>query len=129
MEKNEESGSPSWGASFFMQTTEDVARAFAAAAAAAVASRSPRPSVVYSSKDDSGGQLQRLQHQVSRLLKGLSSPPVVKTGLYNPEVLTSQKRQWARFQLQSLVFIFLQVNFSCSRFLIAASYVFHSVTS
>lgn len=129
MEKNEESGSPSWGASFFMQTTEDVARAFAAAAAAAVASRSPRPSVVYSSKDDSGGQLQRLQHQVSRLLKGLSSPPVVKTGLYNPEVLTSQKRQWARFQLQSLVFIFLQVNFSCSQFLIAASYVFHSVTS
>lgn len=129
MEKNEESGSPSWGASFFMQTTEDVARAFAAAAAAAVASRSPRPSVVYSSKDDSGGQLQRLQHQVSRLLKGLSSPPVVKTGLYNPEVLTSQKRQWARFQLQSLVFIFLQVNFSCSLFLIAASYVFHSVTS
>lgn len=129
MEKNEESGSPSWGASFFMQTTEDVARAFAAAAAAAVASRSPRPSVVYSSKDDSGGQLQRLQHQVSRLLKGLSSPPVVKTGLYNPEVLTSQKRQWARFQLQSLVFIFLQVNFSCSQFLIAAAYVFHSVTS
>lgn len=102
MEKNEESGTPSWGASFFMQTTEDVARAVAAAAAAAVASRSPRPSVVYSSKDDSGGQLQRLQHQVSRLLKGLSSPPEVKTGPYNPEVLTSQKRQWASFQLQSL---------------------------
>lgn len=129
MEKNEESGSPSWGASFFMQTTEDVARAVAAAAAAAVASRSPRPSVVYSSKDDSGGQLQRLQHQVSRLLKGLSSPPVAKTGLYNPEVLTSQKRQWARFQLQSLVFIFLQVNFSYSQFLTGASHVFHSVTS
>lgn len=125
MEKNEESGSPSWGASFFMQTTEDVARAFAAAAAAAVASRSPRPSVVYSSKDDSGGQLQRLQHQVSRLLKGLSSPPVVKTGLYNPEVLTSQKRQWARFQLQSLVFIFLQVNFSCSQFLMSFTLLPH----
>lgn len=102
MEKNEESGSPGWSASFFMQTTEDVARAVAAAAAAAVAARSPRPSVVYSSKDDSGSQLQKLQNQVSRLLKGLSSPPEVKSGPYNPEVLTSQKRQWASFQLQSL---------------------------
>ncbi|XP_071911196.1 uncharacterized protein [Coffea arabica] len=102
MEKNEESGSPGWSASFFMQTTEDVARAVAAAAAAAVAARSPRPSVVYSSKDDSSSQLQKLQNQVSRLLKGLSSPPEVKSGPYNPEVLTSQKRQWASFQLQSL---------------------------
>lgn len=98
MEKIEESGSPGWGASFF-QTTEDVARAVAAAAAAV---RSPRPSVVYSSKDDSGSQLQKLQRQVTRLMKGLSSPPEVKSGAYNPEILTSQKRQWARFQLQSL---------------------------
>lgn len=98
MEKIEESGSPGWGASFF-QTTEDVARAVTAAAAAV---RSPRPSVVYSSKDDSGSQLQKLQRQVSRLMKGLSSPPQVKSGAYNPEILTSQKRQWARFQLQSL---------------------------
>lgn len=99
MEKIEESGSPGWGASFF-QTTEDVARAVTAAAAAV---RSPRPSVVYSSKDDSGSQLQKLQRQVSRLMKGFSSPPQVKSGAYNPEILTSQKRQWARFQLQSLV--------------------------
>ena len=42
--KEDESGSPSWGASFFTQTTEDVARAVAAAM------NSPRPSVVYSSK-------------------------------------------------------------------------------
>ncbi|KAF3672852.1 DENN domain-containing protein isoform 2 [Capsicum annuum] len=98
MEKIEESGSPGWGASFF-QTTEDVARAVAAAAAAV---RSPRPSVVYSSKDDSGSQLQKFQRQVTRLMKGLSSPPEVKSGPYNPEILTSQKRQWARFQLQSL---------------------------
>lgn len=108
MEKDEESGSPSWSASFFMQTTEDVARAVAAAAAAV---RSPRPSVVYSSKEDSGGQLQKLQHQVSRLLKGLSSPSEVHSGSYNPEILTSQKRQWANFQLQLLVrslFISLQ---------------------
>ncbi|KAL8464123.1 hypothetical protein ACS0TY_033883 [Phlomoides rotata] len=99
MEKDEESGSPSWSASFFMQTTEDVARAVAAAAAAV---RSPRPSVVYSSKEDSGGQLQKLQHRVSRLLKGLSSPAEVQSGSYNPEILTSQKRQWANFQLQLL---------------------------
>lgn len=107
MDKNEESGSPGWSASFFMQTTEDVARAVAAAAAAAVAARSPRPSVVYSSKEDSGGQLQKLQHQVSRLLKGLSTPSEMKTGPYNPEILTSQKRQWASFQLQYLVFLSL----------------------
>lgn len=99
MENIEDSGSPSWGASFF-QTTEDVARAVAAAAAAV---RSPRPSVVYSSKDDNGSQLQKLQRQVTRLMKGFSSPPEVKSGAYNPEILTSQKRQWARFQLQSLV--------------------------
>ncbi|KAH0651805.1 hypothetical protein KY284_031717 [Solanum tuberosum] len=98
MENIEESGSPSWGASFF-QTTEDVARAVAAAAAAV---RSPRPSVVYSSKDDNGSQLQKFQRQVTRLMKGFSSPPEVKSGAYNPEILTSQKRQWARFQLQSL---------------------------
>ncbi|KAH6817228.1 DENN domain-containing protein [Perilla frutescens var. frutescens] len=99
METDEESGSPSWSSSFFTQTTEDVARAVAAAAAAV---RSPRPSVVYSSKEESGSQLQKLQHQVSRLLKGLSSPPEVKSGSYNPEILTSQKRQWANFQLQLL---------------------------
>ncbi|CAN4110226.1 unnamed protein product [Withania somnifera] len=98
MEKIEESGSPGWGASFF-QTTEDVARAVAAAAAAV---RSPRPSVVYSSKDDSGNQLQKIQRHVTRLMKGLSSPPEVKSGAYNPEILTSQKRRWAGFRLQSL---------------------------
>ncbi|KAL0308432.1 UNVERIFIED_CONTAM: hypothetical protein Sradi_5785500 [Sesamum radiatum] len=100
MEKGEESGSPSWSSSFFMQTTEDVARAVAAAAAAV---RSPRPSVVFSSKDERGSQLHKLQHQVSRILKGLSKPPEVKSGSYNPEILTSQKRQWANFQLQLLV--------------------------
>lgn len=105
MAKSEDTGSPGWSASFFMQTTEDVARAVAAAAAAATAARSPRPSVVFSSKDDHGdSQLQKLQRHVSRVLKGFSSsPPEVKSGTYNPEVLTSQKRQWASFQLQYLV--------------------------
>ncbi|XP_022888293.1 uncharacterized protein LOC111403884 isoform X3 [Olea europaea var. sylvestris] len=101
MEKTEELSSPRWSASF-VQTTEDVASAVAAAAASADASHSLRPSVVYSLKDESGSPLQRLQHHVSRILKGLSSPPEVKSGPYNPEILTSQKRQWANFQLQSL---------------------------
>ncbi|KAK7303994.1 hypothetical protein RJT34_14962 [Clitoria ternatea] len=94
--KEEDLGSPSWGASFFMQTTEDMARAFAAAM------NSPRPSVIYSSKDDRGGsQLQRLQHQFSKMIKGFSRPSEVKYTNYNPEILTTQKRQWAEnFQLQ-----------------------------
>lgn len=101
MAKNEDKGSPGWSASFFMQTT-DVARAVAAAAAAATAAPSPRPSVVFSSKDDNS-QLQKLQNQLTRLLKGFSHTPEVKGVNYNPEILTSQKRQWASFQLQSLV--------------------------
>ncbi|KAJ4708779.1 DENN domain containing protein [Melia azedarach] len=104
MTKNEDSPSPGWGASFFMQTTEDVARAVAAAAAAATAAHSPRPSVVFSSKEENGdSQLQRLQRSVTRVLKGFShAPEVQKSANYNPEVLTSQKRQWASFQLQYL---------------------------
>ncbi|XP_030448297.1 uncharacterized protein LOC115671009 isoform X1 [Syzygium oleosum] len=102
MARDEDSGSPGWSASFFMQTTEDIARAVAAAAAAATAAHSPRPSVVYSSKDDSSSQIQKLQRHVSRVLKGFSTPPEVKYATYNPEVLTSQKRQWASCQLQYL---------------------------
>lgn len=110
MSKNEDTGSPGWGSSFFMQTTEDVARAVAAAAAAAVASRSSRPSAVYSSKDENGGSnLQKLQHHVTKVLKGLSQSAEAKSGTYNPEVLTSQKRQWASFQLQYLVHLFISV--------------------
>lgn len=109
MDKSEESGSLGWGTSFFMQTTEDVARAVAAAAAATTATHSLRPSVVYSLKDEDGGSpLQRLQNQFNKVLKGFSNPPEVKSGRsYNPEVLTSQKRQWANFQLQHLVCSFV----------------------
>ncbi|KAJ3695574.1 hypothetical protein LUZ60_000951 [Juncus effusus] len=61
-----------------------------------------RPSVVFSLRDENGGSpLQKLQKQVTRLLKGFSPPPEVK-GSYNPEDLTSQKRQWARFQLKTI---------------------------
>ncbi|KAB2027486.1 hypothetical protein ES319_D05G035100v1 [Gossypium barbadense] len=103
MSKSEDSGSPGWTASFFMPTKEDVARAVAAAAAAATAVHSPRPSAVYSLKDEnSGSQFQKLQQHVARVLKGFSQPPEVRCGTYNPEVLTSQKRQWANFQLQHL---------------------------
>ncbi|XP_043721329.1 uncharacterized protein LOC122668844 [Telopea speciosissima] len=102
MSNTETSGSPGWSASFFTQTTEDVARAVAAAAAAATTVHSPRPSVIFSSKDDSNSQLRKLQRQVVRVLKGFSSPPEVKKRNYNPEILTSQKRQWASFQLQLL---------------------------
>ena len=92
--KEEGSASPSWGASFFMQTREEVARAVAAAV---------NPPM--SSKDDnSGSQLQRLQYQVAKMLKGVSHPPDVETTNYNPEILTSLKRQWAaNFQLQYMV--------------------------
>lgn len=102
MAKDDESGSPSWGSSFFLQTTEDVARAVSAAATIV---HSPRPSVIFSSKDDNGGgQLQRFQNHFTKLIKGLSRSPEVKVANYNPEVLTSQKRQWAaNFQLQYLV--------------------------
>ncbi|GAV72786.1 DENN domain-containing protein [Cephalotus follicularis] len=102
MAKSEDTDSPRWSASYFMQTTEDVARAVAAAAAAATAARSSRPSVVFSTKDEHGSQLQKLQRQVTRVLKGFSQPPEVRSVTYNPEVLTSQKRQWANFQLQYL---------------------------
>uniref|UniRef100_A0A0R0GLG1 UDENN domain-containing protein n=2 Tax=Glycine max TaxID=3847 RepID=A0A0R0GLG1_SOYBN len=91
MSKEEGSAGPSWGASFFMQTREDVVRAVAAAV------NSPM-----SSKDDNtGSQLQRLQYHVAKMLKGFSHPPNVENTNYNPEILTSLKRQWAaNFQLQ-----------------------------
>ncbi|KAE8657988.1 DENN domain-containing protein isoform 2 [Hibiscus syriacus] len=89
MSESEDSGSPGWSVSLFIQTTEEVARAVAAA---------------YSSKDENGGgsHFQKLQHHVSRVLKGFCQPPEMRSGTYNPEVLTSQKRQWASFHLQYL---------------------------
>ncbi|PWA95528.1 DENN (AEX-3) domain-containing protein [Artemisia annua] len=94
---HEEPSSTGWGASFFVHTAEDVS-----AAAVTPPSPSARPSVVFSSKGDSGSPLQKLQSQVFRVLKGLTPPPEEKNRNYNPEVLTSQKRQWASFQLQAL---------------------------
>ncbi|WZZ53142.1 uncharacterized protein LOC106393764 isoform X1 [Brassica napus] len=101
MSKNEEgTSSPSWGASFFMPTSEDVATAFAAAASAI---NPPRPSVVFSSKDEGGDSpLERLQRQVSKAVRNFYETPKTKSTVYNPEVLTSQKRQWAKYQVQYL---------------------------
>lgn len=93
----EPSSTGGWGASFLVQTAED-----ASGTAVTPPSPSPRPSVVFSSKGDSGSPLQKLQSQVFRALKGLSPPAEDKSRTYNPEVLTSQKRQWASFQLEAL---------------------------
>lgn len=99
MDRNEDTGNAVLGASLFVQTTEEVAKAVAAATTI----RSPRPSVVFSSRDDdSSSPLKRLQNQVGRMLRGLSPSPEVKRTAYNPEILTSQKRQWARFQMEYL---------------------------
>ncbi|KAF7145796.1 hypothetical protein RHSIM_Rhsim04G0079000 [Rhododendron simsii] len=106
MEKNEDSGSPSWGASLFMQTTEDVARAVAAAAVA----RSPRPTMVFSSKDDNGDSpLQKLQHHVSRVLKGFSQTPEVQNGTYNPEIIYRPLKEQSRL-FESFVVVELHPN-------------------
>ncbi|KAK2358608.1 DENN (AEX-3) domain-containing protein [Trifolium repens] len=52
-----------------------------------------------SSKDDNSGssQLLRLQYQVTKLFKGFSSSPDLENQNtnYNPEILTTLKRQWA----------------------------------
>ncbi|KAJ0234411.1 DENN protein [Hirschfeldia incana] len=101
--KEEGSSSPSWGASFFMPTSEDVATAFAAAASAI--NPPSRPSVVFSSKEEGGGgdsPLERLQRQVSKAVRNFYETPKAKSTVYNPEVLTSQKRQWAKYQVQYL---------------------------
>lgn len=98
--KNDESDGLKFSTSHLMQTTEEVAKAFIAAASAATV-QTPRPSVVYSSGEESGSPMQKLQQQFSKILKGFSNSPEV-SGTYNPEILTTHKRQWSRFQLKSL---------------------------
>jgi len=105
VDKNDGSEGLKFNTSHLIQTTEEVARAFIAAASAATA-QSARPSVVYSSKDESGSPMQKLHQQFSKIVKGFSSSPDLSRP-YNPEVLTTQKRQWSRFQLKSLVRISL----------------------
>ena len=99
--KNDGSEGVKFNTSHLMQTTEEVARAFIAAASAATV-QPTRPSVVYSSGEESGSPMQKLQQQFSKIMKGFSNSPEV-SGPYNPEVLTTHKRQWSRFQQKSLV--------------------------
>lgn len=113
--------------------TEDVAHALLSVVSSAAPEQSPatttvvsRPSVVFSSTDDnSGSPLQKLQKQVTKMLKGFSSPPEVR-GAYNPEDLTSQKRQWARFQLKSLVIQLLSLCVVAS--VVSTWYWYHTVS-
>ncbi|KAF7080731.1 hypothetical protein CFC21_084761 [Triticum aestivum] len=98
--KNDGSEGVKFNTSHLMQTTEEVARAFIAAASAATV-QPTRPSVVYSSGEESGSPMQKLQQQFSKIMKGFSNSPEV-SGPYNPEVLTTHKRQWSRFQQKSL---------------------------
>lgn len=104
MAEIEASSSQGWGSSLSLPSSEDVARAVAAAATVV---STPRPSVVFSSNDDGGNSpLKRIQNQVSKVLKGLSPSPDKRSVTYNPEVLTKQKRQWTSYQLESLVCYF-----------------------
>ncbi|CAM0943752.1 unnamed protein product [Alopecurus aequalis] len=98
--KSDESEGLKFSTSHLIQTTEEVAKAFISAASAATV-QSTRPSVVYSSGEESGSPMQKLQQQFSKILKGFSNSPEV-SGTYNPEILTTHKRQWSRFQLKSL---------------------------
>jgi len=82
---------------------EDIARAVDAA--------------IHSSKDDnnngSSSQLQRLQYQVTKLFKGFSSVQNENTN-YNPEILTTLKRQWAaNFHLKYMVSCLISCFASC----------------
>lgn len=100
MAETEASGSQGWRSSLSLPSSEDVAKAVAAAATAV---SSPRPSVVFSSNEDGGNSpLKRIQNQVSKVLKGFSQSSDKRNLNYNPEVLTKQKRQWASFQLEYL---------------------------
>ncbi|KAI5076692.1 hypothetical protein GOP47_0008757 [Adiantum capillus-veneris] len=97
-ERQEELDSPGWKSSF-TQTTEEVARAVVAAAAAV----RPRPSIVFTSNNNSGNKaFERFQRQCSRIWRRGFAGESHKQSFFNPEHLTSQKRQWAQLQVQML---------------------------
>lgn len=88
-----------WRTSLFTQTTEEVARAVVAAAAAV----RPRPSIVFSANNTGSNKtLQKLQRQLSRVWNQGFAREGNKKGFFNPEHLTSQKRQWTKLQVQLL---------------------------
>ncbi|KAF9615068.1 hypothetical protein IFM89_021639 [Coptis chinensis] len=73
MTKSEDSGSPGWSAAYFMQTTEDVAKAVAAVATAAAALSFHDPSAVFSIKDGDS-QFQKFQRQFTRGHRSVKEP-------------------------------------------------------
>ncbi|KAL2609523.1 hypothetical protein R1flu_028096 [Riccia fluitans] len=81
------------------QTTEEVARAAAAAAAAV----RPPPSIVVSSNYQSANNFRSWRRSLQKAFKwGPSTRERDRKNLFNPEVLTRQKRQWSELQLQAL---------------------------
>ena len=91
----------------FPQTTEEVARAVVEAAKAV----RPPPSIVFSSNNSSGTggnrTLENLQRHITRVWRQGFSTKDIKKGFFNPEHLTSQKRQWTQLQMQMLVSLVL----------------------
>ncbi|KAH7295774.1 hypothetical protein KP509_27G065400 [Ceratopteris richardii] len=97
-DKREEVDPHGWKSSF-TQTTEEVARAVVAAAAAV----RPRPSIVFTSNNNNSNRaFERLQRHIARVWRQGFSGESSKKAFFNPEHLTSQKRQWAQLQLQML---------------------------
>ncbi|BBN19714.1 hypothetical protein MPTK1_8g12990 [Marchantia polymorpha subsp. ruderalis] len=81
------------------QTTEEVARAAVAAAAAV----RPRPSIVVSSKYQSANNFHKWRRSLQKAFKwGTGTRERDRRNLFNPELLTRQKRQWSELQLQAL---------------------------
>jgi hypothetical protein len=87
--------------SLFSQTTEEEAR-LAVEAAAAVR---PPPSIVVSAKNQqSSTSFLRLKKSFQKALKWPNNhKDRTQRNLFNPEVLTRQKRQWSESQMRALV--------------------------
>ena len=106
----------------FPQTTEEVARAVVEAAKAV----RPPPSIVFSSNSSSGTggnrTLENLQRHITRVWRQGFSTKDIKKGFFNPEHLTSQKRQWMHLQIQMLVRSSLSLFVYC--YIIMSVYVF-----
>eukprot|EP00250_Pteridium_aquilinum_P027228 c3447_g1_i1 orf=644-3112(+) len=97
-EKQDELDPQGWKTSF-TQTTEEVARAVVAAAAAV----RPRPSIVFTSNNNSSNKtFEKLQRQIKRVWRQGLAGDTNKKAFFNPEHLTSQKRQWTQLQVQML---------------------------
>uniref|UniRef100_A0A7I4AZ48 UDENN domain-containing protein n=1 Tax=Physcomitrium patens TaxID=3218 RepID=A0A7I4AZ48_PHYPA len=86
--------------SLFSQTTEEEAR-IAVEAAAAVR---PRPSIVVSAKNQqSSTSFLKLKRSFQKAIKWPNNhKDRTQRNLFNPEVLTRQKRQWSELQMQAL---------------------------